>query len=66
MAWDTLDRFTVCIQWKALGTQSYALIQLHVISDDARLPNYHTRSVVYGEVAADGGTRVNIDSCFAG
>lgn len=37
VAWDTLDRFTVRIQWKAFGTQSYALIQLHVISDDARL-----------------------------
>ena len=65
MAWNTFDRLAVSIQWETLGTQRHSLIQFHIIADNACFTNYHTCSVVYGEVAADDGTRVDIYSRLA-
>ncbi len=35
VARDSLDRVAVLVQWETLGPQRYALIEFHIVADDA-------------------------------
>ena len=57
-----IQHVAVSIILEALGTQCDTLIQRDVVANDTRLTNHDTRAVVDGEVLADGGTRMDIDT----
>ena len=59
------DGFPVGIKWKALGAEGDALVQFHVVTDDACLADDHARAVVYGEVAAYLGAGMDVNARFA-
>ena len=65
MPWDAFDGLTVGIKRETFGSQRNALVELHVIADDARLANHHTRTMVYRKVTADLSSRVNVDTRLA-
>ena len=56
---------SIRIQRETLGSQSDALIEFDVVSDDTRCADYHTCAVVDREVTANLGGRMNINTCFA-
>lgn len=58
VARDSLDRVAVLIEWETLGSEGYTLVEFHIVADDAGSSNHHTRTVVDGEVLADGSLRV--------
>lgn len=58
VARDSLDRIAVLIERETLGSEGYTLVEFHIVADDAGSSNYHTRTVVDGEVLADGSLRV--------
>ena len=57
-----VQHVAVLVVTEALGTQCHTLIQRHVVADDGCLTNHHTRAVVNGEVFANLGTRVDINT----
>ena len=59
---DSLDRVAVLIEWKTLGSEGYTLLEFHVVADDAGGSDYHTRSMVDGEVVTDGSLWIDIDT----
>ena len=65
MARDAFDWLSIRIQRETLGSQSDALIEFDVVSDDTRCADYHTCAVVDREVTANLGGRMNINTCFA-
>ena len=62
VARDSLDRVAVLIEWKTLGSEGYTLLEFHVVADDAGGSDYHTRSMVDGEVVTDGSLWIDIDT----
>ena len=62
MARNALDGLAVFVQRETLGTEGDTLIQLHVVTDDARLADNHTRAVVDGEETTDFGSRMDVDA----
>lgn len=62
MAVDTLDGVALVIEGETAGAQRHSLIELHVAAYAAGLADYHTRAMVYGEVVANRGARVNVDA----
>ena len=62
VARNALDRVAVLVEWEALGTEGDTLVELHVVADDAGGSDDHTRAMVDGEVFADGGLRVDVDT----
>ena len=64
VARDSLDRIAVLIERETLGSEGYTLVEFHIVADDAGSSNHHTRTVVDGEVLADGSLRVNINTGF--
>ena len=65
MAGDALDGLALGIEGEALGPERDSLVELDVGADDARGADDHSRAVVDGEVAADGGGGVYVDACLA-
>ena len=57
-----VQHVAVLIIFEALGTKGHTLIECHVVADDTRLTNDHTRAVVDGEILSDGGTRMDVDT----
>lgn len=64
MAGDTLDGIALFVAGEALGTQSHSLIQFHMVADDTRGSDDHTRTMVNGKVVSDLGTRMDVDTRF--
>ena len=62
MSWNALDGVAVVVERETLGSERNTLIQFHVVADDACGAYHHTRSVVNGEVVADGGGWMNVDA----
>ncbi len=60
-----LDGVAMFVEWEAPCTERHALIQLHVVADDARGPDDDARSVVDGEVVAYLRLRVYVDARLA-
>lgn len=65
MAVNTLDGVSIRIEGEALGTEGDTLVEFHMVADDAGGSDDHTRTMVYGEVAADGGCWVYVDARLA-
>ena len=59
-----LDRISTFVERETTGTEGDTLIEFHVLSDDTRFSNHHTRAVVDGEVFANLRTWVDVDSRF--
>ena len=64
MAIDALNGASLLVEGEALGTEGDALIELHMATQDTGGANDDTGAVVDGEVAADGGCRVYVDTRF--
>ena len=60
MTRNSLYRITVIIHWEALCTERYTLIELHVITYYTCGTNHNTRAVIYSEMMANGGSRVDV------
>ena len=56
------DQLPIRIGRKTKSSKSYSLINLNVIADVTRFPNYDTRSVVDKELFTDRSTGMNINS----
>ena len=65
MAVDALDGVALCVEREALGAEGDALVELHVVAEDAGGADDNACAMVDGEVAADGGGRVYVDSRLA-
>ena len=65
MAVDALDGITLSIERKVLCSESNALIELHVVAEDAGCTDDDTRTMVNGKVTANGGSRVYVDTSLA-
>ena len=63
MTRDALDQGAVVILAERQRTKGHALIETAVVADDAGLADHHACAVVYEEVLADGGARMDIDAC---
>ena len=50
------------VELEALGAERHALIEPHVVADDARFADHDTRTVVDAEIFADLGTGVYVDA----
>ena len=61
---NALDGVALLVERETLGSERHALIELHVVSDDAGLADDHARSMVDGEMAAYCGAWVDVDSRF--
>ena len=64
VAIDAFDGLALLVERKTLGTEGDALIELHMATQDTGGANDDTGAVVDGEVAADGGCRVYVDTRF--
>ena len=64
MTRNALDGVALLVEWETLGSERHALIELHVVSEDAGLADDHARSMVDGEMAAYCGAWVDVDSRF--
>ena len=62
MARHPLDRLAMRVEREALGAQGGALVDAHVASDLAGLPDHHAGAVVDEEALADGGAGVDVDA----
>lgn len=65
VAVDALDGVALLVKGEALGTEGDALVELHVVAEDAGGTDYHACAVVDGEVAADGGGGMYVDTSLA-
>ena len=57
-----IQHIPLLVVLKALRAQGHALVQRHVVADDRRLSDHHTRAVVDGEVLANLCPRVDVDT----
>ncbi len=62
MARNALYRVTVFVEREALCSERYALIEFHVVADDACCPDYDARAVVDGEIFSYLCPRVDVDA----
>ena len=60
----TADRLAFLIIAEALCTECNSLIYTDVGSNDCSFSDYHSGAVVYAEVIADLGSRMDVDSRF--
>ena len=65
VAGDALHGIAVGIEGEALGTEGDALVELHVVADDACLSDDHSRAVVDGEVCAYACAGMYVDAGLA-
>lgn len=64
MSLHAANEFAVAVGVETERTERYALIQLDVFTDFARLANHDTRAVIDEEMVPDRGARVNVDPRF--
>ena len=64
MTGNPLDRISVLVQLERQRAQRNTLIQFHVVTDNTGGSDDHTRSMIDGEVFADGCRRVNVNACL--
>ena len=65
VAIDAFDGASLLVEGEALGTEGDALVELHVVAQDAGGTDDDTRTVVNGEVTTDGGGGVYVDTGLA-
>ena len=52
----------VLVKLETLGTKRNSLIELNMVADDCSLADNHSGAVVYAEILADTGTRMDVDT----
>ena len=62
MTLSSLDDLSVIIFLKAAGSKRHRMVEFHMMTNPARLPDDHAGSMVDKEVRPDGGSRMDIDS----
>ena len=64
MAVDAFDRFSLSVKGETLSPESDSLIEFYVVADDTGSTDNYSCTMVNGEVAADGGSGVYINTRF--